>query len=122
MEIGPHVGMSGVSITAAKYVSIGQGTILGADVLITDTDFHLPIDNWRWSNAAGDTAESVVIGRGCFVGARAMILKGVAIGDGVVVAAGAVVTKNIPDEHLAYGNPVKIRPLADKWIRKENDK
>lgn len=117
LEVGSRVGMSGVSVTAAQSVYIGEGTILGGDVLITDTDFHLPIEDWAWSNSAYETSAPVVIGRGCFIGVRAMILKGVTLGDGVVVAAGAVVTKNVPSEHLAYGNPIQIKPLPEKWLR-----
>jgi acetyltransferase-like isoleucine patch superfamily enzyme len=109
------VGASGVSITAAKEVVVGEGTLLGADCLITDTDFHIPLGNHRWGNDVLAGAAPVRIGKGCFIGARAMILKGVTIGDGAVVAAGAVVTKNVPNEHLAAGNPAVCRPLPERW-------
>lgn len=109
------VGMSGVSITAAKEVVIGEGTFIGADVLITDTDFHSPDGQGSWKNASVESARPVRIGKGCFVGARAIILKGVTIGDGAVIGAGAVVTCDVPSEHLAAGNPASIRPLSARW-------
>lgn len=115
--LGKDVGASGVSITAAKEVIIGEGTLLGADCLITDTDFHVPLGNDRWGNDVLAGASPVRIGRGCFIGARAIILKGVTIGDGAVVAAGAVVTKNVPAEHLAAGNPASCRPLPAHWCQ-----
>lgn len=115
MIIGDSVGMSGVCICAAQLVEIGENTIIGADVLITDTDFHQPLPDGGWSNDAGSASKPVRIGRGCFIGARAIILKGVTVGDGAVVAAGALVTRDIPAEHLAIGNPAMVRPLDDKW-------
>ena len=113
------VGASGVSITAAKEVIIGEGTLLGADCLITDTDFHIPLGGHRWGNDVLAGAAPVHIGKGCFIGARTIILKGVTIGDGAIVAAGAVVTKNVPAEHLAAGNPATCRPLPDKWCQSQ---
>lgn len=112
-----NVGASGICLCAATEVIIGEGTMLGADCVITDTDFHLPEPGWTWNNSFKETSKPVRIGRGCFIGTRAIILKGVTLGDGVVVAAGAVVTRDVPTGHLAFGNPVQIRPLSGKWLR-----
>lgn len=111
--IGPGVGMSGVCITAACEVVIGEDSILGADALITDTDFHSRDAEGRWNNDALASARPVYIGRRCFIGARAIILKGVTLGDGVVVGAGSVVTRDVPANHLAVGNPASIRSLPN---------
>jgi acetyltransferase-like isoleucine patch superfamily enzyme len=48
-----------------------------------------------------------------FIGARAIVLKGVTIGDRAVVGAGAVVTKPVPPRHFAVGNPARIVPIPD---------
>lgn len=117
MILGKNSGMSSVSITAAKEVIIGEGTLIGADCFITDTDFHIPIGNHRWGNDVLASAAPVHIGKGCFIGARSIILKGVTIGDGAVVAAGAIVTRDVPSEHLAAGNPATSRPLPAKWCQ-----
>jgi acetyltransferase-like isoleucine patch superfamily enzyme len=119
--IGRDCGMSSVSITAAKEVIIGEGTLLGADCLITDTDFHIPIGNHRWGNDTLAGALPIRIGRGCFIGARAIILKGVTIGDGAVIAAGAVVTKNVAPEHMAAGNPAFCNALPARWCQSRVD-
>ena len=118
MMIGAYVGMSGVCICAANSVEIGERTIIGADALITDTDFHSPLPDGGWSNDAAGTSAPVIIGKGCFIGARAIILKGVTIGDGAVVAAGALVTRDVPAEHLAIGNPAVVKPLDSRWLHR----
>jgi acetyltransferase-like isoleucine patch superfamily enzyme len=103
--LGRGVGLSGTSICAARKVEIGEGTFVGADVVIFDNDFHAPEGDWNWGDFAPDNPRPVVIGRGVFIGARAIILKGVTIGDRAIVGAGAVVTRDVPPKHIAVGNP-----------------
>lgn len=105
-----NVGLSSSAVCAALRVRIGEGTIVGADAMIFDYDFHAPAGEWGWGNAAPDNPKPVIIGRGVFVGARAIILKGVTIGDRAVIGAGAVVTKDVPPFHRAVGNPARILP------------
>lgn len=57
----------------------------------------------------------IQIGNHVWIGARAIILKGVTIGDGVVVAAGAVVTKDVPPNTLVGGVPAKIIKENISW-------
>jgi acetyltransferase-like isoleucine patch superfamily enzyme len=116
LRIGEGVGISGACLCAAQSLTIGENTIIGADALITDTDFHSPLPGGRWSNDAAGASSPVVIGKGCFIGARAIILKGVTLGDGAVVAAGALVTRDVPAEHLAIGNPAVVKPLDERWL------
>ena len=111
LMLARFVGVSGCSIVAALSVRIGEGTIVGADVMIFDNDFHSPVGEFRWGDAAPDNPRPVVIGRGVFIGARALVLKGVSIGDRAIVGAGAVVTKDVPARHVAVGNPARIFPL-----------
>lgn len=115
LRIGEGVGISGACLCAAQSLTIGENTIIGADVLITDTDFHSPLADGKWSNDAAGASKPVAIGKGCFIGARAIILKGVTLGDGAVVAAGALVTRDVPAEHLAIGNPAAVKPLDERW-------
>ena len=58
----------------------------------------------------------VVIGDRVWVGTRAIILKGVTIGDGAVVAAGAVVNKDVPPHAVVAGIPAKVVGSADSWV------
>lgn len=120
IELGKDVGGSSPCICAAQSIRIGEGTILGADCLIVDNDFHLPGEGWKWGFNPVETARPVEIGCGCFIGARSIVLKGVTIGDGAVVGAGAVVTSDVPAFHMATGNPAVVRPLSAKWRRPED--
>lgn len=91
----------GVQIACLAQVTIGSGCLLADGVLVMDGDFH---------GVGKEAAECapVVIEQGAWVGARAIILKGVTIGEGAVVGAGAVVTRPVPPRTLAAGNPARI--------------
>lgn len=109
-------------IESAESVSIGDYVIISNYVLITDNDSHptSPEDRmklslapegselWSWKYA---NRKPVVIEDNVWIGRRAMILKGVRIGKGSIVASGAIVTKDVPPYSLAYGNPAKCKPL-----------
>ena len=56
----------------------------------------------------------VHIGRNCWIGAGAVIVPGVSIGDNTVIGAGSVVTKDIPSDVVAVGNPCRVlRPISE---------
>jgi acetyltransferase-like isoleucine patch superfamily enzyme len=119
IDIGPDVGLSGTSICSAISVAIGAETMIGADVIIADSDFHaLPANNRRYENRPEYiSAVPVVIGRNVFIGARSIILKGVTIGDNSVIGAGSIVTRNIPANVIAAGNPCRIlKPLPETKV------
>lgn len=100
--------MSATVICAGKEITIGEGTIIGSGAMILDNDFHAPEGDSGWRNECVANALPVKIGRGVFIGARAIILKGVTIGDRAVIGAGAVVTKDVPAGATAAGNPARI--------------
>ena len=106
--LGPGVGISGSSVCAALRIHIGEGTFVGAGAMIFDNDFHSPVGEWSWGHAVPDNPKPVIIGRGAFIGARAIILKGVTIGDRAIVGAGAVVAKDVPARTIAAGNPARV--------------
>jgi acetyltransferase-like isoleucine patch superfamily enzyme len=102
-----NVGLSGVAICAGKSIRIGSGTIIGSGAMIWDNDFH-SFQDGAWVNDYTGRARPVEIGNSVFIGARAIILKGVTIGDGAVIGAGSVVTKPVPAGSTAAGNPARI--------------
>ena len=109
--MGKGSGVSGTVICASKSIRIGERTIAGSGAMIIDSDFHALDEELGWVDAYETTARPIVIGNYVFIGARAIILKGVTIGDKSVVGAGAVVTKDVPARHMAVGNPARVLPL-----------
>ena len=95
IHIANDVGVSGGIICANKNITIGKGTLIGANSTIIDTDFH-PINSKNRRYNKNDIKSSPVnIGKNVFIGTQSIILKGVNIGDNAVVGAGSVVSKNI---------------------------
>lgn len=60
------------------------------------------------SKRAEMTAKKVVLGKNVWVGSHATILPGVTVGDGSIIAAGAVVTKDVPERCIAAGVPARV--------------
>lgn len=108
--VGDRVGISGGTICARQLITIGNDTLIGANCYIFDNDFH-SIDSVERVNDeyASVSSAPVFIGSRVFVGARSIILKGVTIGDNSIIGAGSVVTKNVPPNVIAAGNPCKVR-------------
>jgi acetyltransferase-like isoleucine patch superfamily enzyme len=114
LHLGRGVGLSGAVVCAGLSVRIGEGTILGSGAMVMDNDFHQPDADWGWTFDCATKAQPVVIGRGVFIGARAIILKGVTIGDRAVIGAGAVVVRDVPPGQVAAGNPARVLGPAGK--------
>jgi len=108
IEIGNDVGMSGCSITARDKISIGDRVLIGAGVLIFDNDAHPICPTNRRYNYEGVVSKPIIIHDDTFIGARAIIMKGVEIGEGSIVAAGSVVTKSVPSYTIVGGNPARV--------------
>ena len=108
---GTNVNGLGTRLLCAQEITIGQHCTFSWDVQVLDNDFHaITVD--------GSVAPSVApvhIGDRVWVGTRAVILKGVRIGDGAVIAAGAVVTKDVPAGTVVGGLPAKVIGRADSW-------
>jgi acetyltransferase-like isoleucine patch superfamily enzyme len=110
--LGPKVGLSGSVICAGSSIQIGADTIIGSGAMIMDNDFHAWREDVGWINEYRENAKAIKIGRGVFIGARAIILKGVEIGDHAIIGAGSVVTRNVPAGAVAGGHPAKILRLS----------
>ena len=108
IEIGNNVGLSNCCLFAAKSISIGEGAIIGAGARIHDTDHHSVVPEYRFMKIDPDIKISpVTIEDYSFIGADAIVLKGVTIGKAAVVGAGSVVTRSIPAYEIWAGNPAR---------------
>ncbi len=93
-------------IACKKLVKIGNYVRIGPFVQIIDHD-HSFIKNKLVMNQKAK-CEDVIIGEDVWIGTHAVILKGVNVGDGAVIAAGAVVTRDVPENAIVGGVPAKI--------------
>lgn len=106
--ISNGVGLSNTAIVSDSEVFIDEYTNIGAGTCIYDTDFH-SIDPEMRRNGDNDIkSKPIYIGKNVFIGGHCIILKGVSIGDNSVIGAGSVVTKDIPSNCIAAGNPCRI--------------
>lgn len=106
LEIGAGTFINyGCSIAASQLVRIGPRCSIGTYVIVMDNDYHRLEPDRR--NEKPPSAP-VVIGENVWLGARAIILRGVTIGAGSVIAAGSVVTRDIPAGVLAAGVPARV--------------
>lgn len=107
IKIGDGVGLSNTAIVSECAVSIGEYTNIGGGTKIYDTDFHSLRPEERLNGDANVKSAPITFGKRVFIGGHCIILKGVTIGDGAVVGAGSVVTKDIPAGEIWAGNPAK---------------
>ena len=107
LKLAPRVGISAAILCAGKQITIGEDTIVGAGAMLLDNDFHALCADGAWKEEYIESARPIRIGRSVFIGARAIILKGVEIGDAAIIGAGAVVTDDVPPSTIFAGNPAR---------------
>lgn len=97
-------------VSAHERIEIGDESMIAANVYIVDFNHVYPLQKSKKliGKKSGYEAEAIVIGRYVWIGANAVILKGVTIGDNAVVGAGSVVTENVPANTVVAGVPARI--------------
>jgi acetyltransferase-like isoleucine patch superfamily enzyme len=111
IEIGDDSRINGASIHATRSIRIGRNCLIAANVMILDSDGHgvAVADRERHNPVAAP----IVIEDDVWVGANAIVLKGVTLGRGSVVAAGSVVTRDVAPMTLVGGNPARFIKALD---------
>ena len=120
IQIGDNVYVGGgTTLDCVLGITVGDDVLISYQCLIADSDNH----SVRYSIRKRDCADwkrdgshdwsttrsaAVSIGRGAWIGARSIILKGVTIGEGAVIGAGSVVTRDVPPWSIAAGNPARV--------------
>jgi maltose O-acetyltransferase len=108
LRMGSNVSINRLStINATGGITIGDDVLIGPYVLLQSQD-HRFDDPFVPFNRQGYRRRPIAIGSNVWIGARATVLAGVTIGDGVVVAAGSVVTKDVPAGVLVAGVPARV--------------
>lgn len=108
ITIGDNVGMSSTRMWIHKSLTIGNNVKIGGGVLIIDTDCHPTNYEVRRTSNDGTKSSPIIIEDDVWIGAQSIILKGVTIGARAIIGAGSVVTKSIPADCIAGGNPCKV--------------
>lgn len=122
ISIGNHCQIGrGVSLQSVESITLGDYVIIAKGVVVTDnnthptsiqfrhfwaqhiTDHSSRLHLWKWS-----AHKPVTIGNYVWVGENSRICKGVTIGDNAIIAANSVVTKDVPANSIAAGNPARI--------------
>lgn len=121
--IGRYTGiMQGTEIRCDEKVTIGDFVMISYECMIYDTNTHVqyPVAIRRAMTEKSfphigaehekPLTAAVIIGDDCWLGKRAVVLKGVKLGNNCTVATNAVLTRSCPDGSLAYGNPAQFKP------------
>ena len=106
LKIGNNCGFSGTVIGCFKEIIIEDNVRCGANTLITDSD-------WHSHDPRSGAPRPIHIETNVWLGVNVSVLKGVHIGENSVIGAGSVVTKNIPANVIAAGNPCRIIKSID---------
>jgi acetyltransferase-like isoleucine patch superfamily enzyme len=117
IEIGNDTGISSACLWAHKCITIGNRVKIGGDSIIMDTDAHNLDYQVRASvemigkfsrDSVTAVSAPIIIEDDVLIGTRCIILKGVTIGARSIIGSGSVVTKSIPADCIAAGNPCKV--------------
>ena len=109
MKIGNRCSFNGQTrflLHEAKEIKIGDDCLFASDVDVTISDMHSILD--KDTGKRINDAKSIRIGNKVWVGERCILLKGSEVDDGSIIGAGSVLSKKIPKNCVAAGNPVKI--------------
>jgi acetyltransferase-like isoleucine patch superfamily enzyme len=112
LELGKNSFInSNANIHCFKKIKIGDNTVISEGLTMRDSDNH------SIKNSTFNKTKEIEIGNNVWIGINVTILKGVKIGDGAVIAAGAVVNKDVPENSLVGGVPAKVLKSTVEWVR-----
>jgi acetyltransferase-like isoleucine patch superfamily enzyme len=127
IEIGDGSILVGVQFMCAESIRLGRRVIASYNVMIADCDFHPRDPNRRKQDAVANAphgyrsqrpplvSHPVVIEDDVWIGIGAIVLKGVRIGKGARIAAGTVVTSNVPPGAMVAGNPGRVVEVDSRF-------
>lgn len=118
VEIGDRCYLGASHLVCHSNISIGDDVIISWGVTIVDHDSHSlewlcrsqDVGDWMRGNKCWDcvTIRPIKIGNKSWIGFGASILKGVSIGEGAIIGANSVVTRDVPAYSVVVGNPARV--------------
>ena len=109
LNLGSGFFNSNIKIRCHERIEIGENVAISHDVTIMDSDAHEGL----WEGY--EKTKPIKIGNHVWIGTRVTILKGVTIGDNAIIAAGSVVTKDVPNNTIVAGVPAKVIKTNINW-------
>lgn len=109
LELGSGYINHRLNLSCFEHITIGNNVVISENVTLRDSDDH------AIEGALRPMTQPIVIGDHVWIGMNATILKGVTVGDGAVIAAGAVVTRDVPARCLAAGVPARVIKENVSW-------
>lgn len=109
LNLGSGFFNSNIKIRCHERIEIGEDVAISHDVTIMDSDAHEGL----WEGY--EKTKPIKIGNHVWIGTRVTILKGVTIGDNAIIAAGSVVTKDVPNNTIVAGVPAKVIKTDINW-------
>lgn len=107
-----------IDIKRKDYIKIGNRCKIAEDVTIVAHDYSWEVLRSVYGEILPSGGKKVEIGNNVFIGKRVTILRGVKIGDNVIVGAGSIVTKDIPSNTIVAGNPARVISTLEEYYNK----
>ena len=105
LEVDEDTNFGKCIVQCANHIKIGKSCRIANDCLVQDTNFHKTIYN---DGFISEVSDEIIIGNYVWICPKSVILKGVHIGDGAIIATGSVVTKDVPSYSMVAGVPAKV--------------
>lgn len=108
MSIGNNSGV-GINCSCGGEITIGDNVMMGPECVILTYNHAFDRTDIPMCEQGFQVEKPVIIGNDVWIGRRVIILPGVHIGNGVIIGAGSIVTKDVPDWAIVAGNPATIK-------------
>lgn len=111
-----------IDIQRPYLLEIGSGAKITGNVTILTHDFSYSVLRIKYHDLLGECSGKTIIGENVFIGMGSTIMPGVHIGNNCIIGAGSVVTKDIPNDSVAVGNPARVISSIEDFYNKRKER